>query len=610
MLKLIFWFIVLAAAAAGLTWLAEHPGNMSLDWLGYHVESMPVALALGIVAAAMLVLWLVFRLVRLIISGPGLAVDFFRLRRRKKGLDELSGGLVALLAGDAQTARKAAGKAARLTPDEPVTRLLEARAAQQMGDDKAAKLLYLNMLKDEKTEPAALHGLYEQARREGDMAAARGWAERAWHKYPALPWAARAMLAFMAAEKNWPVVLDLIETQRKKGLLDKAAAQHLKAVALTAQAMDTEERDPQRAMEMAAQAHRFDPSLIPAAVMAGGMLAARGHLRKAARILEKTWKLAPHPDIAEVYAHLRPGDSPTDRLKRLKSLLKISSGGEEGAVALARAAIEARDWQTAREALRARLNDNPSSRIYQLMAEIEQEQSGDMGRAREWLARAVRARRNPAWTADGYVSPTWLPVSPITGELGTFEWKTPVSGSEQAAALEPVPADLLQPPAAPDKTAQQARDVTPETPAPEPEESQPHESGESSRAEAAKPASPEDLATQEETASEMATPAQQDKAAQATSQNKSPKPAAPSAAEPPEGSAAATVEPEIIAPAQPAPPPGAAPIAPHPMKMAKTPPAGKPGREESLDEAIITQPIPDDPGPKPGARPRKKGWFG
>jgi len=606
MLKLIFWFIVLAAAAAGLTWLAGHPGNMSLDWLGYHVESMPVALALGIIALAVLVLWLVLRLVRLIISGPGLAVDFFRLRRRKKGLDELSGGLVALLAGDTAAARKAAGKAARLVPDEPVTRLLEARAAQQMGDDKAAKLLYLNMLKDEKTEPAALHGLYEQARREGDMAAARGWAERAWHKYPALPWAARAMLAFMAAEKNWPVVLDLIETQRKKGLLDKATAQHLKAVALTAQAMDTEERDPQRAMEMAAQAHRFDPSLIPAAVMAGSMLAARGHLRKAAKILEKTWKLAPHPDIAEVYAHLRSGDSPTDRLKRLTKLLKISSGGEEGAVALARAAIEARDWQRAREALRARLNDDPSSRIYQLMAEIEQEESGDMGRAREWLARAVRARRNPAWTADGHVSPTWLPVSPVSGELGAFEWKTPVQGSEQVAMLEPLPPELLEAHPLPesragDVSAEEQREIAAEVVAEEPDEpagaaKEKDDSGTAAKAaeetSADAGAGPE---PQDDSSPEMAA-VSEDGGQEAGTPREVAGPEEPETPGEPETPAASV--------RKPAPKPGAAPIAPRPARRANA-------REKDMTarEKAVQPPIPDDPGPRPRQARKKKGWF-
>ena len=39
------------------------------------------------------------------------------------------------------------------------------------------------------------------------------------------------------------------------------------------------------------------------------------------------------------------------------------------------------------------------------MAEIE-EAEGDVGRSREWMARAMRAAPDPAWTADGVVSDT------------------------------------------------------------------------------------------------------------------------------------------------------------------------------------------------------------
>jgi HemY protein len=63
-----------------------------------------------------------------------------------------------------------------------------------------------------------------------------------------------------------------------------------------------------------------------------------------------------------------------------------------------------------------------------LMAEIEDGEHGDKGRARQWVARAVRAPRDPMWTADGYASLTWAPVSPATGALGTFEWRVPVEG--------------------------------------------------------------------------------------------------------------------------------------------------------------------------------------
>jgi HemY protein len=51
--------------------------------------------------------------------------------------------------------------------------------------------------------------------------------------------------------------------------------------------------------------------------------------------------------------------------------------------------------------------------------------SGDKGREREWLARALRAPRDRAWIADGYISDRWLPVSPVTGLVDAFEWRAP-----------------------------------------------------------------------------------------------------------------------------------------------------------------------------------------
>jgi HemY protein len=68
------------------------------------------------------------------------------------------------------------------------------------------------------------------------------------------------------------------------------------------------------------------------------------------------------------------------------------------------------------------------------MAELEQFE-GDEGRAREWMARALRAARDPAWTADGFVSDRWLPVSPVTGRLDAFQWKVPVSELGEPAPM-------------------------------------------------------------------------------------------------------------------------------------------------------------------------------
>jgi HemY protein len=60
---------------------------------------------------------------------------------------------------------------------------------------------------------------------------------------------------------------------------------------------------------------------------------------------------------------------------------------------------------------------------------------------RAWLARAVRAPRDPVWEADGVVSEEWAPTSPVTGRLDAFEWREPPERLGQV--IEP---DLLEPP--------------------------------------------------------------------------------------------------------------------------------------------------------------------
>ena len=137
---------------------------------------------------------------------------------------------------------------------------------------------------------------------------------------------------------------------------------------------------------------------------------------------------------------------------------------------LARAAIDAQDFDVARTAL-APLLGEPTQRVCLLMAELEASEHGDVGKAREWTARAVRAQRDPAWVADGVVSERWLPVSPLTGKLDAFEWKLPPGlastpmleneaervklaiaaaiESREASAREAAVVDLTQEPATP-----------------------------------------------------------------------------------------------------------------------------------------------------------------
>jgi HemY protein len=155
------------------------------------------------------------------------------------------------------------------------------------------------------------------------------------------------------------------------------------------------------------------------------------------RIIEAAWLAQPHPDLADAYAHVKLGDSARQRLSRVETLAAKTPDNLEGALAVARAAIDASEFERARKALEP-FTAAPTQRVAMLMAEIERTEHGDSGRAREWTLRAVRALHDPVWTADGYVSDHWRPVSPVTGRLDAFQWQMPLAALPAESHIGPV----------------------------------------------------------------------------------------------------------------------------------------------------------------------------
>jgi HemY protein len=433
MIRLVVYLLAIAAAAAGLGWLADRPGTLVLNWEGWALETS-VFRAVVLLSILVGLAILIASIVRQVWLGPAAVGRFMTQRRQERGLDAISSGMIAIGAGDRALATRFAVQARKSLPNEPLTHLLRAQAAQLSGDRATSRRIFEAMLGSPDTEQLGLRGLYLEAEREGEKEAARQFAERAISLNPRLGWPVDALFDLQCRERNWEGALETLGVARKHGHIDKAVADRRRAVVLTALAQKAEDESAPKSLDLALEAHGLAPDLVPAAAIAGRQLAARGSTPKAARVIEKTWKLSPHPDLALVYAFARPGDSPRDRLDRLKRLARSTPHSVEGPIALATAAIEARDWAEARAALEPLLSDRLSNRICTLMARIEGGEHNHAGGVREWLARAVNAPRDPAWTADGVVAPRWEPISPVTGTLDAFQWKVPLEVAQETDA--------------------------------------------------------------------------------------------------------------------------------------------------------------------------------
>lgn len=452
MIRIILFLILIAVAALVATWVGDQSGDVALTWSGWRIEtSLPIfVLAVGLVSLAAILLW---SMLRSIWRAPQRVQRARRERRHARGRQAITRGLLAVGHGDSHAARKHAGVAKRLAAEDPLALLLHAQSAQMDGDRAGAQHAFRAMAERKDTRLLGLRGLFIEAQRADDPVSAVEIAQEALKLSPSSTWASHAVLGFRCAKGDWNGALSILDNNLAAGLLDKTLYQRQRAVLLTARALELETSDRDLARHSALDAVRLAPTLVPAAALSGKLLSEAHQVRRAMRIIEAAWIVNPHPDLADVYAHVKLGDAAVQRLARVEALAAKAPGQLESAVALARAAIDASEFVRAREAL-APFVAAPTQRVAMLMAEIERTEHGDSGRAREWTLRAVRALHDPVWTADGYVSDRWRPVSPVTGQLDAFRWQMPLAAlpSDKAVVVEPEPArePLLAPPPADD----------------------------------------------------------------------------------------------------------------------------------------------------------------
>ncbi|VIO65515.1 hypothetical protein CI1B_06190 [Bradyrhizobium ivorense] len=548
MIRIILFLLLIAVVGGGAAWLADQPGDLVLSWGGLRLTSKQPLFLLALVLVGAMLAGVILRALWKV---PAYVRRNRRERLHARGRRAITQGLLAIGHGDSTSARVHAEVARRHAGNDPLTLLLHAQSAQLDGDRDGAQRAFRAMAEREDTRLLGLRGLFIEAQRADDPVTAVMVAEEALKLSPSSSWASHAVLGFCCAKGDWAGALSIIDNNQSSGLIDKATYRRQRGVLLTARALELESVDRDLARESVKEAVKLAPTLIPAAVLAAKFESEAHQVRRAMRLVETAWLAQPHPDLADAYAHVRLGDAARQRLVRVETLAAKTPGHIEGALAIARAAIDAAEFAKARAALEP-FTSAPTQRVALLMAEIERTEHGDSGRARAWTLRAVRALHDPVWTADGYVSDRWRPVSPVTGRLDAFQWQTPVAAlpSDKGSAIETSPFEeaMLAPrPVEPPKPA------AGELPAPAPTPAEPIE---------VKPAEP--------------APTVQDNAPVPTALEAEPAPA------------------EVVAAPEPAPKPESAPPAPAPLFRSRTDlPKSAPA---PIPAVIPIVRAPDDPG--------------
>src|SRR5919107_870535 len=96
---------LLALAAYGAVWLADRPGDVLVTYGGYRIQTT-VAIALVLTVGTGFLLALIWTSVGFLLSLPSRWSYASRARRRARGFQAVSRGMVAVGAGDPIAARR------------------------------------------------------------------------------------------------------------------------------------------------------------------------------------------------------------------------------------------------------------------------------------------------------------------------------------------------------------------------------------------------------------------------------------------------------------------------------------------------------------------------
>lgn len=437
MIRALFFLVFITLVAAAAIWFADRPGAVSVDWLGWRIET-----SVGVLAAAVVVLGLVIAVLARIwgwlLRGPRAWRRFRAERRRRKGYDALTRGMVAVAAGDPAEAARQARRAEDLLEQPPLTLLLSAQAAQLSGDDAAARRYFEMMRSRPETEFMALRGLLNLANREDDRAGALTLARRAHEIEPGAAWVIETLFDLETRAGDWNRADRLLRDAARHNVFRGAGLARRRAIVAYELGRRKAGAEGERLLR---RAHDYDAAFVPASMVLAARMIADGRVRPAARILEQAWRILPQAPIAALYLQTIDDTDPLKRLKRVEHFVANNGEQPESHLLVAQAALEASLWGHARRHLDLIPDEAVTRTVCRAHAELEEAEHGDAGKVRFWLDRAADARLDPTWVCDkcGAAHAIWEAICSRCGAFDGAVWRSPthttgiLSGSSAAA---------------------------------------------------------------------------------------------------------------------------------------------------------------------------------
>lgn len=451
--KIVLFLMLVVALAFAATYLMDDNntviGDLMITLAGveYTLSAIEAVIVLSILV---ILIWVGLKLLSLLvatlrfINGDDTAISrYFNRSRERRGYRALSEGMMALASGDADAAMSKAVQAERYLQQPALTNLLAAQAAEMSGNMTRAEQIYKELIKDPQTRFVGVRGIMKQRLASGDTHVALKLAQKAFELKPKHEEVQDVLLQLQAQSHDWQGARKTLGVKLKQGKIPRDVHKRREAVLALSQAAEViDEENSIEKREIAIEANRLSPDLVPAAAMAAREYIVQTKPKLAVRVIKKAWESQPHPDLAAAFSEIEPNETPQERLKRFAQLAKLNPEHVESRLMMAELNLAAEDFPEARRALGDIVENNPDARALTIMAAIERGEGSSDEVVRGWLAKALSAPRGSQWVCDkcNTVHSEWVPVCSSCDALDTLSWReAPQNEMQTSTGIEMLP---------------------------------------------------------------------------------------------------------------------------------------------------------------------------
>ncbi len=421
MFKIIIIFLLASVIGFLTIWLKKEPGIIAIEWHGWLIEtSLPVLFLCSI--SIFLFCTFIFVFLKRIYILPKKIKDEFVKNKNKNAMISITNAFSAKSMGEIELAKKFSEKAKRLN-NNPLKLMLD-MDINKFYDEQDNKI-FDKMLKHQETKLLGIKNLTNFYLKDNNITKAIETINLSPKSKKTPNWFFYKLLQLNILNNDWENVFVSIDYISKYTNISSKELKILQGHIFLSKAKYLYNKNYYKeSLENTEIALKFIPSFSTGIVLKAKLIYDKNP-KEAIEYIKDSWKNYSHPDIAGFISEINSNKNKAYNLKLIKDIIKTGKNTLNNNILLAKAAIEANSWITAREALDKIPEKDWTKNLFIMMAEIEKKENGNLKLSNEWIQKSKSSNLDFNWgcTSCSHTDKEWQIICPKCLNIDSIKWQ-------------------------------------------------------------------------------------------------------------------------------------------------------------------------------------------